>query len=741
MLYELSGTQLRNLAEDIDNLYTKTHELLGTEDLEYARNLKNYSIAIKKRSDGLLKQPDTENAFQKSIILRGIHLFLEFSLGHLILHGSYDDLLDTKDEFHSSNYKWDFALDIDDWKIMHHKNHHPFTNIKGLDHDLGYGLFRIKEGQNWWGHNFIQIPLFMGAMLSHSTFFSMFTSYSAGNGNGKTFYNPGIYKNSLRALSQEFIESYIKEPVRAKHRFLPTATGNLLGNMFGYTYLMLNLSFAHHKSGLALYEKQDRNETKGEYYYRQIMATTNFITDPEIDIYLQKILDEVEYSNRPALTVLHDAVNNHIEHHLFPDIPGNRLRELGPEVQEILKKYGLPYSTTPFREALNDLFKGIVVGSIPTTDKERSIVDIFKRPLLLSKRVFYGVTYRSPSEPFYLGDLHRDKVTTRVLESVEEVSGQSRSFRIETPESWKKMEWEAGSYISIEVEIGGISYIRQYSLTHDSQRAKSLDITVKRIKDGKVSNYLNDKIRKGNQITLFRRPQGEDGFIMKETPKKPVFIAGGVGITPLMSMIRKITDTEPNNQALLLYFNRNENSIIFHDELKRLEKTSGIRIQYIFSPSTEQSKHLEVASISKDLLEKHIPDLHDRELYTCAPDGFILKVKGYLKELDYDMTKFHMEMFKPPEVRKSNEASHVYHTIKFLKSGKEVRVNENTTLLEASIKAGVSVLTGCEKGLCKACVCPKVDGVTQLEDGNDDTFLNKITICNTVPRSDIGLYI
>jgi ferredoxin-NADP reductase len=488
-----------------------------------------------------------------------------------------------------------------------------------------------------------------------------------------------------------------------------------------------------------MYERSERAETKGEYYHRQIMATTNFVPFAKLDLFLQETLEEVDFPNPPDFRVFYAALDTHLEHHMFPDLPDNRLREIVPEVQEIFERYGLPYNIVNFEKTVPDIVGRLLSRTAPVANTQETVWGLLKKPTDLTQRLFYGMTYRKPEEPYYMGVLREDKTQTIVVESSNEIGGQARTFRFAIPEKWKKMKWDAGSFISVEVEIDGKKWIRQYSLTHPSEVAETLDITVKRVKDGKVSNYLNDNLKKGDTITLFRKPQGEEGFVMEGIPDKPLFIAGGVGVTPILSMIRKIANEAPETDASFLYFNRDEEGVLFRDELERLSKTTGLDLRLIFDPLPDAPKHLETSWISKELLEKHVPDLLEREVYICAPDGFISKTKGYLRELGYDMGRFHMEMFKPPEVKKDQNASYVYHTVKFLKSGKEVRINENTTLLDASRKAGVPVLTGCEKGLCKACVCPKTLGVTQLEGENPDEFLSKITICNTLPRSDIEL--
>lgn len=780
----LSDTQLNALATELDTLYADTQASMGQADLDYIDHLKNYSLAIKKHSDELFTTAKGKNGYGKAIVLRGLHTLLEFSIGHVILHGAFDHLYKNHTgRFHSSHYQWQFAVDTEAWKTMHHQNHHPFTNIKSLDHDLGYGLFRISESQHWWGHHLIQYPLIAAILGSHSAYFSLYTSYSAGAINGKPWHKLSTYKKGMGVIKQEWLRSYMKEPLAASAgkgikqpwHMAKTAVGNLLGNMVGYDYLITLLLLEHHSHNVSLYEPQKRAETKGEYYHRQILATTNFIPNTQLDLYLQKLLSEVNFANPPSFRVFYEALDTHLEHHLFPDLPGNRLREIVPAVQQILSRYGLPYHILPFEEAVPDIFKRLGSRTFPIAKKNETLLSLIKMPQTLAQRLYYGVTYRNPPTPWYLGKLRKDltavkvlsaKVVTQLESDNTKNNAEATAFTLALPKNWQHMTWPAGSFVSVQVLINGKNYIRQYSLTqaktHSHEDVQTLDIVVKRIKNGVVSNYLNDHIKAGDTLNLYRTPQGESGFIMplpqqersKQTatnhavsaPAEPtgqqrdlLLLAAGVGITPIMSMLRFVNQHYPKRHIKLLYFNRHPEWVIFKHEIADICKNNQhISVAMYYSPSSTLPKTVKQAYISKDLLVNSVPDISKRTIYVCAPTGFINKVTGYLRELDFDMQHFHQEMFKPPELVTDTHASYRYHKVVFSKSAKSMTINENTTLLAAAKKMGIPVMTGCERGLCKACVCSKSQGKTSLE---TDTLLDKITLCNAFARSDLVLNI
>lgn len=737
MINELSDCQLDNLAKELDDLYRLTQAKMGCADIAYLNNVKNYSLAIKNRSEALLRNPDTEYAFRKAITLRALHILLEFSLGHTVLHGAYDHL-DGVGEFHSSKYRWDFATNVQDWKTMHHQNHHPFTNIKGKDHDIGYGVFRLDKEQTWWGHHWVQSILLGLVFLSGSAYFSMYTSYSAGAIDGKKWYNPLVYKPALKEIIQELYRSFVKQPMQAGKRFIPAFFANLFGNILGYDYTMLLLVLEHHADNVSMYEDKERNETRGEYLYRQIMATTNFSPNEDIDNYFKTILQEVDYPNPPNFRVFYAALDTHLEHHLFPDLPDNRLREVQTDTQRILKRYNLPYNSVELGDAIPNILKRIATNSAPnTSDKyQPKSRRVLSKAWQICQQIFYGSLYKLPPKPFYLATERCDQTVTKILSIKEETHDRARSFRFALPDHWQHMRWPAGAFLSLQVDIQGAKHIRQYSLTHASDTQKDLCITVKRVKGGLVSNYLHDDVHAGDSITLFRKPLVEPNFALQANCSSYLFVAGGVGITPIISMIRWLSFARPHAKMQLLYFNTDLDAVIFKDEIDKLENNSRLNVSYYFSRVDGGDENIKTGRISKEVLQAEVSDLHKNEVYACAPTGFMEALERSLHSFDFNMKQLHTEAFKPVQIEYDEEKEHKSYLIRFVKSKKEIVINGNTSLLKAARSVGIDIMSGCEKGLCKACLCHKVKGKTQHDQTGE---LEKITLCNALAESDLEL--
>src|SRR5699024_7290617 len=152
----LTGTT--GLAEELQALYARAKARVGEDDLAHLRHVTAYGEAIDARRRELLRDGGPR-AIRRATALEMMYRLMQFSeLGHNIIHGSYDHL-PGNGEYHSDRYDWDFNVDVEHWKTMHHVGHHPNTNIVGRDHDLGYSILRGSAGQDWYGHHAGQVAM------------------------------------------------------------------------------------------------------------------------------------------------------------------------------------------------------------------------------------------------------------------------------------------------------------------------------------------------------------------------------------------------------------------------------------------------------------------------------------------------------------------------------------------------------------------------------------------------------
>lgn len=726
----------QTLADELQDLYRRTKAQVGDEDLAHIRNVAAYGQAIKARRIELMRT-GTPDTLGRAVVLEMLYRLLQFSeLGHNIIHGSYDHLPNCG-EYHSERYQWDFNVDIDQWKVMHHEGHHPHTNINGRDHDLGYSISRAMAGQDWFGHHIVQTAV-IGALAATAP---QSAAFMLGNVTrhveGQRFFSRDTLRSPVRIALNDAVQRYLREPLTAGPRFLPAMLANYLGGVAGYMSVFFLVAIEHHAGELEMFPDPGPDETPSQYYARQFRATRNFLRSPGVDNFLQRILtEEVPYENRPDFRIFYGGLDTHVEHHMFPDLPPNRQREIAPAVRAIAAQHGLPYHETPLLESMRLFAKALTGLSIPLGERELGKpLRLLAQPVSLVRRLVFGAAYKPLPEGPYLDKPRFYNVPVKVLSADSVADGQALHVRLQKPRGWADVRWDAGSFVSVRVEVGDEVLVRQYSLVHDSTGSDTMDICVKRVVDGRVSNRLNDSLRAGKYLTLVGVPASTGGLAIPTMPRKSLFVAGGVGITPIISQLRTIAREAPGSDAVLLYFNRDDRSIIFERELRQLAERSGLRVHFL-TDKPSRRRDITDGQLSDILLKRYVRDVAEREVFVCAPPAMIDIARRHLTSLGLDPRRFHTESFTPPTLDRPATDGRRY-TVRFRRSEQSVEIDGATTLLEAATRVGVRVPTGCQRGLCGACLSPKLSGATQLE--ADHGLMDRITVCNSLACSDIEL--
>lgn len=714
------------LADELQRLYDQTRAAMGEADLEHIRTVTAYGQAINARRLELLRAGGPGGT-GRAIVLEMLYRLLQFSeLGHNVLHGSYDDLPGSG-EYHSDRYSWDFNVDVAQWKVMHHEGHHPYTNIVGKDHDLGYSVLRGQAAQDWFGHHAVQLAL-LGAIFP---FLSQLAPFLVANiareVDGSRFWSRDTLRAPVRIAVADTTRRLVSEPFATGRRFLQAMLANHVGGVAGYAAVLFLVGIEHHAGDMEVFPDPGPDESHDEYYRRQIRGTRNFLRSAKLDSALQRMLEEeVPFDNRPDFRIFYGGLDTHVEHHLFPDLPPNRQREIAPRVREIVARHGLPYHETPLGETAALLLKALTGLSIPVGEREagRPLM-LLRRPAGLARRLTSGLRYRTLPEAPYLDKARWHNVPARVVATERLAGGTARLIRLEKPHGWDEVCWDPGAFVSLCVDHNGETLIRQYSLVHDSDGSDTVDICVKRVDGGRVSNLLNDATRTGAYLTLLSPPVSTGGLATPVVPARALFVAGGVGITPIISQLRAIARSTEPRDAVLLYFNHDSTSILFDREIAELGEVPGITV-HLFAGRRP----------SADLLADLVPDAADRETFVCAPVGLVDSLRGYLADPAQEPGRFHTESFAPPELRRPADDGSRY-TVTFARAHRQIEVDGTTTLLEAANRVGIRVPTGCRSGLCRACVTSKVSGVTQRE--GDGRVMERITVCDSLACSDIEL--
>jgi glycine betaine catabolism B len=258
----------------------------------------------------------------------------------------------------------------------------------------------------------------------------------------------------------------------------------------------------------------------------------------------------------------------------------------------------------------------------------------------------------------------------------------------------ERFEYLPGQFVLLDLVIGGQSVSRCYSVSSSPSRPYVLEFTVKRV--GLVSNWLHGNVSQGVELTI----QGISGSFVYQGPKEKVLLlSAGSGITPMMSMARWISDMAHPVDLVFLHSARSPQDIIARSELAFLAMQN---LQVWFTVTEPGEAWLGLTGRVDRAMLMSVPDLLDRTVYVCGPEGFMTGVRQALLDLGLPPGQYHEESFGGApaivEVPKIETA-----TIEFAKSNKTVKPNAGETLLEAGLRSGVTMAYGCKIGACGVC--------------------------------------
>ena len=241
--------------------------------------------------------------------------------------------------------------------------------------------------------------------------------------------------------------------------------------------------------------------------------------------------------------------------------------------------------------------------------------------------------------------LHPSRLKLRVSDIITETVS-TKTFRL-TPVDGYLPPFQAGQYIALYLEIGDIRTSRPYSISSSPNQTGYWDVTIRRVADGLVSNYLLDEAHIGMDLES-SGPQGVFYFNPLYHMPNIVAIAGGSGITPFMSMIREIVDRNLSRQVTLFYGNQTTDDIIFHEELEQLSQR--IR-QFKYYPVIESPSEGFVGSqgyIVSDLILGVCENVWDKTFFLCGPKGLYDFCLPELEALGVNRNRVRREMYGTP---------------------------------------------------------------------------------------------
>ncbi|MDF3866316.1 glycine-betaine demethylase subunit GbcB [Pseudomonas denitrificans (nom. rej.)] len=315
--------------------------------------------------------------------------------------------------------------------------------------------------------------------------------------------------------------------------------------------------------------------------------------------------------------------------------------------------------------------------------------------------------------------------------------------------------FKPGQFVTLELEIDGQPIMRSYTISSSPSVPYSFSITIKRVPGGKVSNWLHDNLKEGDQIPV-HGPVGNFNAI--DFPaEKVLFLSGGVGITPVMSMSRWFFDTNGNVDMVFVHSARTPKDIIYHRELEHMNSRINNFKLYLVCEKYEMGESWAGyrGYLNKAMLQLMAPDFLEREVFCCGPTPYMHAVKRLLEAEGYDMSRYHEEAFgpTPPEVRadvkelaaEAAEAPAVpladQNLVEFCETGKSIRVAPGETVHAAAAQLGLHIPKACGMGICGTCKVMKRSGEVEMEHNggitDEDVAEGYILSCCSVPKGDV----
>jgi len=316
--------------------------------------------------------------------------------------------------------------------------------------------------------------------------------------------------------------------------------------------------------------------------------------------------------------------------------------------------------------------------------------------------------------------------------------------------------FKPGQFVTLELEIEGESVFRSYTISSSPSVPYSFSITVKRVPGGHVSNWLHDTMIEGMELAV-HGPVGQFNSI--DFPAdKVLYLSGGVGITPVMSMARWSYDTNTNADTVFVHSARTPRDIIYSRELDMMSaRVENFRVHTIcerFESGQPWSGYR--GFLSLPLLQLIAPDFLEREVFCCGPTPYMTAVKLMLERAGFDMRRYHEESFgATPEtieedaIQSAEQAQEDVDAmpasellaVTFTESGKTVQIAPGETVHAAAAKLGLHIPKACGMGICGTCKVKVLEGDVEMTDNggitDDDVEDGYILSCCSAPKGDV----
>ncbi|RDI53186.1 fatty acid desaturase family protein [Nocardia mexicana] len=368
----LTAADIETLGQELDTIRRNVEQSLGERDAKYIRRTIRAQRVLEAAARATLFAGKNRWAWVAGTTMLSVAKIIEnMELGHNISHGQWDWMNDP--EIHSTTWEWDMTGTSGQWKRAHNYSHHTYTNVLGKDEDLGFGILRMTRDEQWRPIHLFQ-PI--GNLILAATFEWGIALHDLSAEKEQLDVprmqvlsepNKAFFRKAGRQVAKDFVIYPALTGPAWKQTLKANATANLVRNLWAYAVIFCG----HFPDGAEKFtEEHFENETRGEWYLRQMLGSANFQAGP-------------------AMAFMSGNLCYQIEHHLFPDIPSSRYPEIAVSVRQLCDKYDLPYTTGSLGKQYLLAFRTIHKLALPDRFLRRTADDA---PETSSERKFAGLT-------------------------------------------------------------------------------------------------------------------------------------------------------------------------------------------------------------------------------------------------------------------------------------------------------------------------------------------------------------
>jgi NADPH-dependent stearoyl-CoA 9-desaturase len=353
----LTPEQADAFGRELDVIKERVMADLGQRDADYIRRVIKTQRALEVSGRALLYAGILPPAWLAGTAMLGVAKILDnMEIGHNIMHGQYDWMRDPA--INGRDFEWDTACPADQWRHSHNYMHHTYTNIVDMDRDIGYGILRMSGDQPWKPYflgnpvyAFLLMVLFQYGVALHELETERIRSGEIRIADKKEVLQ-GIWHKTRKQMLKDYVAFPLLAGPFAPFVFAGNLSANLIRNVWSYMIIFCG-HFPDGTQEFSIEETQD--ESRGMWYFRQVLGSANL-------------------TGGKLFHLLSGNLSHQIEHHLFPDMPARRYAEIAPEVQEICRRYGIPYNSGSLPKQFATVVRKIVKLAVPSKDRSSTEV-------------------------------------------------------------------------------------------------------------------------------------------------------------------------------------------------------------------------------------------------------------------------------------------------------------------------------------------------------------------------------